>query len=283
MTAEELEEFRTRLKDGAVDSAYIRRTRRSVLARLRPFERRGRQTALRLRVWRRFRASRPARLLGWNVGRRTLSRPGPVVAVVGADGAGKTRLTRDLEKWLGDLLTVRHVYFGQPKNAGLFRMYARAAGLARRVPVMRAFAPRVDAAKWMFLARRRAKLADRAFERVGDGEIVIAERYPLSQFFSMAVPMDGPRLKGHPRFGRRESSTYQSISTPDLVLALRTDLDTLRSRKLDLTVEEHRPKVDAVNELEAGHGILIIDVGRPYDEVLMEAKASIWKELCETR
>ncbi len=113
---------------------------------------------------------------------------------------------------------------------------------------------------------------------------VIAERFPLAEFYPMSEPMDGPRLQGSSGgTARRELAIYRGIEPPDLTIILQTDLGTLRDRKLDLTLEEHTAKVEAVAGLTPGPGRVIIDAGPPYERVLLEAKAAVWEAILATR
>ena len=117
-----------------------------------------------------------------------------------------------------------------------------------------------------------------------DGITVIAERFPLADFHAMAEPMDGPRLQGSAsKAARRELDAYQAIGSPDLTIVLETDLQTLRDRKLDLGVEEHTAKVEAVASLAPGPGRVTIDAGPPYERVLLEAKNAVWEVIRGTR
>jgi hypothetical protein len=238
-------------------------------------------------MWLRFRSTRLAKRLGWGIPPRRLQGTAPVIAAVGADGAGKSRLTRDLERWVGWKLTVRHVYFGQPKSGLFFKLLNKPGSMARargNTGLLGAIAHHTDTLKWVILANQRRRLAADARERADSGEVVIAERYPLPEFRTMTSPMDGPRLHGVPgAMARRESRAYDAIETPDLVLVLQTDLDTLRDRKLDLTIEEHTAKVEAVRHLTPGPGRVVIDAGPPYERVLLEAKTAIWKAIRESR
>ena len=51
-----------------------------------------------------------------------------------------------------------------------------------------------------------------------------------------------------------EARSYDSIDFPDLVLALSTDLDTLRNRKVDLSVKQHIPKSPRPRQSRLGAG-----------------------------
>lgn len=117
-----------------------------------------------------------------------------------------------------------------------------------------------------------------------DGEVVFAERFPLEEFWAMPVPMDGPRLQSRSsRLSSLELKQYTEIPRPDVILVLAADLETLRGRKTDLGVTEHRSKADAVLALEEGPGVHVIDAGRPYSDVLLEAKRRVWEAILAAR
>lgn len=286
ISAEELVEFRERAIERRLDWRYVLDTKRSLLSRLRVFERMPWYVALPRRAWVRGRNGRVMSRLGLGLPRRHLAFPTPVIAAVGADGSGKTRLTKDLESWLGAKLLVRHVYFGQPKNGLVFRLLNKPGSIARNRGQGEggpAWARYTEAAKWLWLAmlrRRKARAARAAARR---GTVVIAERYPLTDFFSMDVPMDGPRLQPDGPFAGLEMRMYRGIPQPDLVIVLHADLETLRGRKEDLTREEHIPKVEAVESLGESPGRARIDVTMPYEEVLAAAKHAVWEALSARR
>jgi thymidylate kinase len=294
ITAEELIEFRSRSLEGLLDWRYVADRKSSLRHRLRRYERLPRSAALLRRLTLRLRSSRPMRRIGLGLGSRRLAGPAPMIAVVGADGAGKTRLTRDLTDWLGEKLVVHHAYFGQPKTVSLFRLLSKWGRLARHStidshtspPLPRRVLLRIseygDDAKWVALGRRRRRLAAQSRAAARAGEVVVAERFPLDEFRSMTNPMDGPRLgwsrgSSHGLLARIESRQYESIERPDLVLALKADIDTLRERKVDLSLEEHLAKVRAVEAFVSASGTAeVIDACKPYDEVLTEARSAVW-------
>jgi thymidylate kinase len=203
-----------------------------------------------------------------------------VIALVGADGSGKSRLSEDLTEWLGWKLDVRHLYFGQPKRGMTWKLLNKPGSMARKSGAAPGAVVRwTESAKWVWLARRRRRLAADARSRAGKGVIVIAERYPLVEFHGMETPMDGPRLRPGDPLAEAEMRTYRGIPPPDLTLVLDTDVDTLRARKVDLTIEEHRAKVAAVRTLAPGEGRVVIDAALPYPEVLLLAKTAVWEAI----
>ena len=118
--------------------------------------------------------------------------------------------------------------------------------------------------------------------------MVVAERYPLEEFFSMDAPTDGPRLQSGATsqpglFARMEMRTYRRIGRPDLVLALQADVDTLHDRKPNTPMPELRAKAAATRALAARSDVFALDAERPYEEVLLAAKTVIWGALSETR
>ncbi|MGA7228050.1 MAG: hypothetical protein WBZ45_07565 [Acidimicrobiia bacterium] len=287
----EIVDFLDRTRDNRADWRYVRDKRRSLRARLRAYERLPRYVAVPKRIWLRLRSKPWMRRLGFGIPPRHLATAAPLIAFVGADGSGKTRLSRDIETWLGKKLLVHHVYFGQPKSGLVFRLLNKPGSMARHRDEAH-YPPRgllglvvrvTDATKWLLVARRRKMLAKKARHDVAVGEVVIAERYPLEDFHSMESPMDGPRLGGSGMLAKAEARSYSSIPLPELLLVLKTDLQTLRDRKIDLTVDEHTAKVQAVATLTAAPGRVIIDVGVPYEEVLLRAKTEIWGALLEAR
>ncbi len=285
---EEVIEFRRRVDAGKLDRNYVADRTRSLRRRLRGHERLPSYRAAPKRLLLRFRSSSIAEKVGAGIPPRHLEGVAPFVAAVGADGSGKSRLSKDLEYWLGSKLAVRHVYFGQPKSGFWWKLLNKPGSVARGRGKsggwMSALAKRTDSMKWVWLARHRRRLATQAHRDAEEGMVVIAERFPLPEFQVMAEPMDGPRLQGSGAPGaQKELVAYRAIDPPDLTIVLHTDIDTLRARKIDLGMEEHQAKVKAVSALEQGPGRVVLDAGPPYERVLLEAKTAIWDEIRATR
>jgi hypothetical protein len=286
LTGDELVDFRDRVAENRLDRDYISSQRSSLRTRLAGYRRMPLYLAGPKKAMLRVRSRPWARTLHIEIPKRRIGGNGVLVAAVGADGSGKTRLTRDLESWLQQKLQVRHLYFGQPKNGVMFKLLNKPGSIASkrdRRGVLDRVARYTDSMKWVILARKRRSMARSARTASRTGEIFIAERFPLREFHSMDSPMDGPRLQPGGLFARSELRQYQAIEAPDLTIVLKTNLQTLRDRKLDLTIEEHTAKVAAVEGLNANNGRVVIDAGRPYEEVLLEAQTAIWKKLIESR
>jgi thymidylate kinase len=286
ITGDELVDFSDRVRAERLDLGYIADRRRSLRRRFAGYRRMPAHRALPKKLMLRLRSRPWANRLHIDIPKRRLAEHGLLVAAVGADGSGKTRLTKDLELWLQPKIQVRHVYFGQPKSGLIFKLLNKPGSMARNSSSPRALASisrYTDAVKWVLLARKRRRMAMAAQSESEGGRVVIAERFPLEEFFSMEAPMDGPRLQPNGPLAGTEMRHYLAIEPPDLTIVLRTDLQTLRDRKIDLTVEEHTAKVAAVADLAASNSRVVIDAGQPYEDVLLAAQNAIWRAIRESR
>jgi hypothetical protein len=226
--------------------------------------------------------------------KKTLPGRGPAVALVGADGAGKTALARDLRGWLSWKLLAPPAYFGIPKRAPTYRALRWAAARLRSPRLsaegkpLRACAARLEqrlrAAQWLFVARYRLAEYHRVQRLAERGAVVVADRYPLDVFHSMEEPMDGPRIRRElgdreTRRAAREEALYARIGVPSRVLVLRTGLESLRARKPGLDPVIHGRKVSAVNAIAPSQLFSVVDGERRYEEVLLDLKRRVWSLL----
>jgi hypothetical protein len=223
--------------------------------------------------------------------KKALPGRGLAIALVGADGAGKTALSRDLRAWLSWKLLAPPAYFGIPKQAPAYRALRWAAARLRsprlsaegrplRARAVR-LAERLRAAQWLFVARYRLAEYRRMKRLTARGAVVIADRYPLEVFHSMEEPMDGPRIRrelgeSEGRRAAREEALYTRIAPPSRVVVLRAGLESLRARKPGLDPATHGQKVSAVNAIAPTELFCILDGERGYEEVLLDLKRRVW-------
>lgn len=288
--------FLARARDNELHPVYVFMAKRRMLRKLRPFERYSSLICWVRKLHRRVRYTKIVRRMR-PLKRKTLVGDGIYLAVVGADGSGKSTLTDDLVCWLDWKLECRKLYFGQPKSSVVVKGLRRAkkipaylaARLLRSVDGSRT-APElgrsirvIDGLVWGYIARRRRRLDDEARRRARAGEIVIAERFPLQEFWEMDIPMDGPRLDGKTSedgmlrlLSRYERGQYDRIGAPDRTFVLRAGLETLRARKPDTPELEHAAKARAVLRLPATATRDVLDAEKSYDDVLAEARFRLW-------
>ena len=237
------------------------------------------------------------------LGRRRLPQGGLVVALVGADGSGKSTLSSGLTTWLARHLDVVPLYFGSGQGAasGMRRAMAYAARTVmrasrgertanrgtRRGHRGSAMATVGDMAWILLLARERRRRATQARRARNRGLIVLCDRFPQSQF----PRNDGPWLQEwmtHPSWLRRTVARaelaaieYTERVRPDVILKLNVTLDVARSRKSDTQLPALQAKIDVVERLkftESTH-VVEIDATRPLDEVVLEARRALWRRM----
>lgn len=207
---------------------------------------------------------------------------GKVIAIVGADGSGKSTLVSALSDWLSWKVDVGHVYLGIPKTGFIRLLSLLQRGLNKFK--LSNMAAKVETILWLYVAKRRHQISEKARRDALEGNVVISDRYYLDEFKIMAEPMDGPRLRNNSspavqRYARNEEEWYGKIKDPDRIFVLQVAFDELRRRKSDLDIETHKIKAAAVLSLNEDSRRVLIDANRPYKEVELDLKRLIWNLL----
>lgn len=248
------------------------------------------------------------RRVQWGVRRHLLGRPsrkrfatgGMMIAIVGGDGAGKSTLVSELNRWLGGTFPTRVMHLGKPprspssllmktvlKVRKLLSPERTAAGKAKPAANVTPAFPGYGWLLWHVLTARdryRAYVAARRF--VGGGGIVVCDRYPLAQ---VAV-MDGERTgwvaatKPQSRLVRSlvgvEQRYYRRILPPDLLIVLRVDPEIAVQRRSDEDPVATRTRNAAILNTDWGNlPAHVIDAGQERERVLAEVKSVIWSSL----
>ncbi len=213
--------------------------------------------------------------------KKTLPDMGRIFAFVGADGSGKSSLVKDVQAWLAWKLETDMAYMGKRRDRvsrylgrcrNRFTRDRFANGLATGL------APLCQDLAAVYQAWQRRRLYRRATRMRQEGHVVIIDRFPLHDFWTMAEPMDGPRLLAKNNWlARLERRFYEDIALPDRVFVLRAPLDVLRKRKNDIAYEMHVEKVAAIESLTPTSCIKLVDVHQTYPEVLTTVKELVWE------
>lgn len=223
---------------------------------------------------------------------------GAMIAFVGADGAGKTTLTRDLNDSLSSLLEVRRYYQGSKEPSSLSRwLYLTFRGgrrahraASRRLgeahPVARALAAGRDTclhAHYLSVGLDRYRRHRAGRREAANGAVVIFDRYPLN------AALDGPQIRAaggrNGLLARSEEALYRRFSPPDLLVILRVAPDVALGRKPDhqrQAVEAKIRYLDALNAEPQGAPAattVVVDANRPYAHVLAAARQVVWNAL----
>ncbi len=243
--------------------------------------------------------------LGTNSEKRKISTSGGIMfAFVGADGAGKSTVVKEVSRWLGWRLNVKNLYMGttQPsRKTKLFRTFSllaaipyaatcRIVGKEHRVTKIASNLEQVSVAlRLLAEGRDRYDRYCAGRQSAARGCVVIFDRYPLPQANLFGRGMDGPRIatlgSGKPRgmlkkLAGAEQSLYQKILTPEHLFALQVSPDVSQTRKPDHDANKVRAKSRALLDLDLPEGELIaIDADQPLADVLLQVKTHIWSLL----
>jgi thymidylate kinase len=299
------------LADPGPSIRQLRAFRRSAVPSLREFRMYGSGGAL-LRMWARECSRIWWKLNNWVVGgrkqsTRTLPQGGLAVAFLGADGAGKTTVSRAMVEWLSREAAVVWVYGGSGDGSASLarRLLQLGAALVRGAPKPRpttygrrrgdepAPAPEPSGLKalgrvlWVFsLARERRKRALQIRRAKSLGKIVISDRHPQSQFPGLN---DGPRyshwltrgfgLRRAAARREREAIRLAELVAPDLVVRLHVPMDLATRRKPDTPLDQLRRKIDIVAGLQfpAATRVVEVDATQPLSQVVLQVKRAIWE------
>jgi hypothetical protein len=233
---------------------------------------------------------------------RTLPHGGISIALLGADGAGKSTLTTAIAEWLSREVAVVTTYGGSGKGSAGWsrRLLQSIAAVWRRKPVAGRIAQeprrsveeepsRLRAAGRVFwvwsLVRERRRRALESRRAKGLGMIVLSDRYPQSQFPGWN---DGPRLTAWLENGswmrrlaaRHERDVFQlvDLSPPDLVIKLHVSPEVAAHRKPETPPAQLQTGIELVRQLRFPPTTTVLDLNAEHhlETVLLRAKQAVW-------
>jgi hypothetical protein len=233
----------------------------------------------------------------------TLGSGGKTIALIGADGSGKSSMSASLAKWLSWKLDVRLFYLGskQPSLLSktlyyLFRIARRGHRSSSHVlgetnPITRIFENLRNTLLYshhLSTGHDRYRRYRAGCKHASKGSIVIYDRYPLE------APLDGPRIQPvklnehgpmHRVFYRLEEQLYQRIRPPEFCLVLNVSPEISTNRKPDHNPEVVAAKCKFINELgtldekKNGWNFIQINADLPYEDVYHQIKTTVWNVL----
>jgi thymidylate kinase len=222
--------------------------------------------------------------------------PAPQIAFLGVDGAGKSTVIPYIKKWLNWKLRVKSCYLGKPRpKSVLFLLLNKlTAFFQKRIKGHCYWLDVLYAFRLVLMARQRVRLYKKALKQSYRGFIILFNRFPLSLFYYMNNPMDGPKIKtrfpntnkGLLRYlAEKEIRLHLKINLPKRLIVLKIDLNTALSRKPEnhLQIEQITEKIAMINYLLASHiDVCPIDAVQPLEQVLLQIKQKIWTFLTAT-
>lgn len=203
------------------------------------------------------------------------------IAFVGADGSGKSSTVSNIENWLGWKLWVRTAYMGIPKNIS-WKVLDYLIKVTKKLNF--GFLKNIlDIIRSLFAAKSRYKNYVKFEMKKNQGAIVLFDRYPMNEFWSMEKPMDGPRLVGHKKWDIVEKNIYDKIDKPDYVIILKVSVDDALERKNKKNTEldelKITKKIEGVEKLikKNMERHIVIDTSNGQRETLLEIKRHLWR------
>lgn len=280
--------------------------RRQVRRGLRPYQRHGRLRAT-LAYYGELRRRRKRFRLFAQDDKMKPSTGGIAVAMIGADGSGKSTMSQIMLEWLSWKLSARRYYLGSKepsrRSRALYLMFraarrshrAVAGKLGKANPLAR-LAGRTS--QWLFdahslsLGHDRRRIYRAGLRDAAAGSVVLFDRYPL------LAPLDGPRIgrsnNGSPDAIQRalagnEEHVYGAIQPPAHFLVLRVSPAVSLARKPDHEPAAIEAKCRAIDQFLAGHfppgywsgqdnnaSITTIDADQPFKSVELALKQALW-------
>ena len=265
--------------------------------------RRSRASNTALKVWRRVRSTARRRVLRRGPVCKRLGAGGALIGVVGGDGAGKSTVVEDLSRWLGAEILTTTVHLGKPTRSWSSRVVRgsmKAAASVRRSPTSSGAALRSSLSAdddapltvrskarlvWETLtARDRYRAYRRARRAASNGAIVVCDRFPLPEIRLMdgavtaATADPSRRGRWFQVLSGLERRYYGRIAAPDILL--RVDPDLAVQRKREEPESFVRPRSEEIWRTDwRSTPAVVIDSGRPRDEVLSRVRSAVWSRL----
>jgi len=241
--------------------------------------------------------------------RMTPASGGRTIALVGADGSGKSTIVEALVDRLGWKLQVRSYYMGSKAPSrtsrwlylafrALRRGHRSASGRfgpaeARPIAAVRDV---TLALHHLSIGRDRARRYREAERDARAGRVVIFDRFPLETLSCERSHrlLDGPQIADAlgdsigPVTGllaRREERIYRRFRLPDSLVVLQVSPEVSVLRKPDhlpdVLAAKGRATLEVAGLAEASGEVAVIriDADRPLDEVLLDLEARLWDVL----
>lgn len=223
---------------------------------------------------------------------------GPLIAIVGSDGSGKSTVGEALLAWLRRSGPAELCHLGK-QSGNLGRAIGKLpflGGKAERVIEKRVKqaestrGPGVIEALAIYLFSLRRLIRFRRMLRLRRrGIAVLADRFPQ---ISRPAAIDGPgfaRVRCDQGLAKllapveQRQFAWMTSHRPDLVIRLNVDLPTAIARKPDHSPERLAAKVAEIPTLSFGGAPIVdIDATKPLDQVIAEAEAAIARAVPST-
>ena len=268
--------------------------RRRLARRLRPFARRQTFADTVGRLLRRV-VTFNGRLAKQSRG-KALARGGTTIAMLGADGSGKSTCTAELYRWLAPHFATMTAHLGRPPRSALTLLVGALLKVRNALwaPARtddpdedpNVFPGYVALLRHICTARDRYRLFAKVRGFATAGGVALAERYPIAQ----NRPLVGPCIRAFVALApnrrlamllcRAEEWYYRQILAPDVVIVLRVEPEVAVRRKTTEPSDYVRRRARIIWDVDwTGTNARVVDAGQPLATVVSELKTIVWSAL----
>jgi len=224
--------------------------------------------------------------------KKTAGNHGLRVAFIGQDGAGKSTVNNDIEKWLTYKLEAKKFYLGSGDLHNSFQKRLLAVLKKKKGKLVNIIKGFLTISDLKHIARRNYKILKSADKYSKKGGIALFDRYPQTQYTGIN---DGPKIRE--RFEEKNNNKYiRSIVlaqakqekyinkavaiAPNLVFKLTLPPEESIRRKPEENYEMVCRKHEIIKALNfTGSYVVNVDATMDYSEELVLIKKEIWNQL----
>jgi thymidylate kinase len=238
--------------------------------------------------------------------KKTPGTGGITIALVGADGAGKSTVVKELCQWLSWKLEVRRYHMGSQQPSRIpqsLYIVVRMCRKARRIwssfvgeeHIFSRMSFRLQRLFYnlynISVGRDRYRRYVAGRRQSAQGTIVLYDRYPLAAIHQVMEgrPMDGPWIAADAEhkmdritmaLSGLEQKIYRRIHPADCTFVLHVSVKVSLQRKPDHKREMIEVKSRAIKQMDTqGLRTIEIDADQPLEQVLLQIKTALWQLL----
>lgn len=217
---------------------------------------------------------------------RSLTSGGMIISIIGADGSGKSTLSKDLKNWITKRgkFSSEVMHLGQKKNI-ITKLLKFLTFITLKLK-LKNLSQLIKGYRYLIIAKYRLREVRECEMLSQKGKIVITDRYPLPEFWEGEYPMDSPRLNKENLCYQEEKKQYHKIKKiqPDIIITLNVTLEKAVERK----PKEHKnpkmisiisKKIKTAKRTNRLDNSVQVDATRDYEEVLRKCKKIIWENM----
>ena len=217
---------------------------------------------------------------------------GLVVAFIGQDGAGKSTVTNEIEKWLLWKLDAHRYYLGSGDHYHSWQKSIQKSLPERKGVFLSTFSAFLSLTKYNRLAKDVLKSIKNAEKYRNKGGFALFDRYPQTQFLGIN---DGPKIRHMMKktknrlllmimalFAKSEENCLKNAEkiSPDIVFKLILPPEESLRRKPHEDFEKIKRKHEIIKSLSFSNSkVYEIDATMNYEDELILIKQIIWQNI----